>query len=88
MGELTVGLTDYFTFYNEKRSTSRWDKTRQASVQNAIGGGAMIVDKFPRAVEPLFRYAPQRVPPSQKQKQRQSQKQKRQLKKKQVQKQQ
>ena len=85
-----VGLTAYMTFYNEKRMHQSLGYGTPSEVyKTGMGGGAMIVDKFGGAnEEPLFRYAPQRVPHSQKQQQRQSQKQKRQLKKKQVQKQQ
>jgi putative transposase len=61
MGELTVGLTEYFAFYNgERPHQSLGDQTPQLVYQTAIGGGAMIVDKFGGAGEkPLFRYAPQ-----------------------------
>jgi len=52
MGELMVGLTEYFVFYNgERPHQSLANKTPDAVYRSAIGGGAMIVDKFPRAVE-------------------------------------
>jgi putative transposase len=52
MGELTVGLTEYFAFYNGERShQSLGQKTPDVVYRTAIGGGAVIVDKFPRAVE-------------------------------------
>ena len=52
MGELMLGLTDYFAFYNgERPHQSLANRTPDAVYQSAIGGGAMIVDKFPRAVE-------------------------------------
>ena len=52
MGELTVGLTDYFAFYNDKRPhQSLGQKTPEIVYRTATGGGAVIVDKFPRAVE-------------------------------------
>ena len=51
MGELMFGLADYFAFYNGKRPhQSQENRTPDAVYQSAIGGGAMIVDKFPRAV--------------------------------------
>ena len=47
MGELMVGLTEYFAFYNGERShQSLGDQTPQVVYQTGIGGGAMIVDKF------------------------------------------
>ncbi len=52
MGELMVGLTEYFVFYNgERPHQSLENKTPDAVYRSKIGGGAMIVDKFPRAVE-------------------------------------
>lgn len=43
-------------------------ETPDVVYRSAIGGGELIVDKFGGAVEePLFRYAPQGVPPPQKQ---------------------
>jgi len=52
MGELLVGLADYFAFYNgERPHQSLENKTPDVVYRSAIGGGAMIVDKFPRAVE-------------------------------------
>jgi putative transposase len=52
LGELTVGLTEYFAFYNNERPhQSLGQKTPEAVYRTAIGGGAVIVDKFPRAVE-------------------------------------
>ena len=52
MGELMVGLTEYFVFYNgERPHQSLENKTPDTVYRSAIGGGAMIVDKFPRAVE-------------------------------------
>ena len=58
MGELLVGLTDYFAFYNGERPHQSLDnKTPDVVYRSAIGGGAMIVDmarghvEFPRAVE-------------------------------------
>jgi putative transposase len=52
MGELLLGLTKYFTFYNgERPHQSLGNKTPDVVYRSAIGGGAIIVDKFPRAVE-------------------------------------
>jgi putative transposase len=52
MGELTVGLTEYFIFYNTERPhQSLGQKTPEVVYRSAIGGGAVIVDKFPRAVD-------------------------------------
>jgi len=51
MGELTKGLTKYFAFYNgERPHQSLGQKTPDIVYKSAIGGGAMIVDKFPRVV--------------------------------------
>jgi putative transposase len=52
IGELMVGLAKYFAFYNgERPHQSLGYKTPEAVYLSAAGGGAMIVDKFPRAVE-------------------------------------
>ena len=52
MGELMLGLTEYFAFYNGERPHQSLDhKTPDVVYRTAIGGGARIVDKFPRAVE-------------------------------------
>ncbi|MBL0351659.1 MAG: hypothetical protein IPP03_02790 [Dechloromonas sp.] len=58
---MLVGLTEYFAFYapkevplgdnGERPHQSLGNKTPDVVYQTAIGGGAMIVDKFPRAVE-------------------------------------
>ena len=51
MGELVVGLTQYFVFYNGERPHQSLDnKTPDAVYRSAIGGGAMIVDKSGGAV--------------------------------------
>lgn len=50
--ELIAGLTEYFFFYNNERPhQSLGYKTPDAVYRTAEGGGAMIVDKFPRAVD-------------------------------------
>ncbi len=52
MGELIVGLTEYFAFYNgERPHQSLGQKTPETVYRSAIGGGAVIVDKFPRTTE-------------------------------------
>jgi putative transposase len=52
MGELMVGLTKYFIFYNgERPHQSLGNSTPDVVYRTGVGGGAMIVDKFPRAVE-------------------------------------
>ena len=52
MGELMVGLADYFVFYNgERPHQSLGQQTPDVVYRSAIGGGAMIIDKFRGAVE-------------------------------------
>ena len=52
MGELMVGLAEYFAFYNgERPHQSLGHKTPDVVYRTAIGGGAVIVDKFGGAVE-------------------------------------
>ncbi len=47
MGELMVGLAEYFAFYNgERPHQSLGDKTPDVVYRTAMGGGALIVDKF------------------------------------------
>jgi putative transposase len=47
MGELLVGLTKYFAFYNTERPhQSLENQTPQEVHQTSSGGGAMIVDKY------------------------------------------
>ena len=61
MGELTLGLAEYFAFYNgERPHQSLGQKTPNAVYRTATGGRAMIVDKFGGTEEdpPPFRYAP------------------------------
>lgn len=49
--ELTLGLTEYFRFYNtERMHQSLGDRTPSEVYRAAAGGGAMIVDKFAKAV--------------------------------------
>jgi putative transposase len=51
-GELLVGLAEYFAFYNGERPHQSLDyETPDVVYRMAIGGGALIVDKFPRATE-------------------------------------
>lgn len=52
MGELMVGLAEYFAFYNgERPHRSLGEQTPDVVYRTAIGGGAVIVDKFGGAVE-------------------------------------
>src|SRR5450759_5279418 len=52
MGELMAGLAKYFAFYNgERPHQSLGQKTPAVVYRTAIGGGALIVDKFGGAVE-------------------------------------
>ena len=47
MGELLIGLTQYFTFYNEERPhQSLANQTPLAVHTSSSGGGAMIVEKY------------------------------------------
>ena len=52
MGELMIGLAKYFAFYNgERPHQSLGNKTPEVVYRTAMGGGAMILDKYPRAVD-------------------------------------
>jgi putative transposase len=52
IGELMVGLTKYFVFYNgERPHQALADKTPDVVYRTAQGGGAIIIDKFLRAGE-------------------------------------
>ena len=52
MGELLVGLTEYFAFYNgERPHQSLGQKTPDVVYRSGVGGGALIVDKFGGAME-------------------------------------
>ena len=47
MGELLIGLTQYFTFYNgERPHQALKNRTPDSVHQSAQGGGAVIVDKY------------------------------------------
>lgn len=47
MGELTIGLTQYFAFYNTERPHQSLSyQTPRKVYSSGLGGGAMIVDKF------------------------------------------
>jgi putative transposase len=51
MIELRIGLAEYFTFYNgERPHQSMGQKTPEVVYKTASDGGAMIIDKYPRAV--------------------------------------
>jgi len=48
--ELTAGLAKYFAFYDSERPhQSLGDATPEVVYRTAIGGGAVIVDRYPRA---------------------------------------
>jgi len=52
MGELMIGLAEYFVFYNgERPHQSLGDRTPDVVYRTGIGGGAMILDKFGGAGE-------------------------------------
>ncbi|GHU12242.1 hypothetical protein AGMMS50225_19740 [Betaproteobacteria bacterium] len=52
MGELMVGLSEYFVFYNTERPHQALRQQRPETVyRSAAGGGAVIVDKFGGAVD-------------------------------------
>ncbi len=54
MGELLIGLTKYFVFYNEERMhQSLENKTPNEVYASACGGGALILDKYQREAEKL-----------------------------------
>ena len=47
VGELLLGLSDYFVLYNSKRPhQSLQYKTPDAVYASASGGGALIIDKY------------------------------------------
>jgi len=47
LGELMIGLTEYFAFYNGERShQSLNNRTPDAVYRTAVGGGAMIIQKY------------------------------------------
>jgi len=47
MGELLVGLTKYFAFYNgERPHQALGDRTPDVVYRTGVGGGALILDKF------------------------------------------
>jgi putative transposase len=52
IGELMLGLTEYFAFYNSERPhQALGNKTPNVVYRAAHGGGALIVDKFLRPTE-------------------------------------
>lgn len=51
MHDVTLGLKAYFSFYNSERPhQALGNKTPNCVYQTGDGGGAMIIDKFPRTV--------------------------------------
>jgi putative transposase len=58
IGELTLGLSAYFAYYNQARPHQALGmKTPDEVYQSGAGGGALIVDKYPRG-EPKELIAP------------------------------
>ena len=54
MGELLIGLTKYFVFYNgERPHQALGNQTPNAVYASSVGGGAMIVDKYGATKESL-----------------------------------
>jgi putative transposase len=54
MGELLIGLTKYFAFYNgERMHQSLGNETPDVVYASASGGGALILDRYPREQEGL-----------------------------------
>ena len=54
MGELMIGLVEYFAFYNSERPHQALNqRTPEAVYQSAIGSGALIVDKFGGTTKPM-----------------------------------
>ncbi len=52
ISELTTGLEKYFVFYNgERPHQSLGNRTPDVVYRTALGGGAVIVNKYPRAVD-------------------------------------
>ncbi len=50
MGELMIGLADYFAYYNgERPHQALGDRTPDDVYRTSVGGGAMIVDKYGEA---------------------------------------
>jgi putative transposase len=53
MGELTIGLTQYFSFYNDERPHQSLSyMTPNRVYKSAQGGGALIKDKYPKKEKP------------------------------------
>jgi putative transposase len=56
MGELTLGLTEYFAFYNgERPHQSLGNRAPNRVYESGQGGGAVIVDKFGEKAGPEIR---------------------------------
>ena len=50
--ELTIGLAQYFALYNgERPHQALGNRTPALVYRSGVGGGALIADKYPRAVE-------------------------------------
>ena len=49
MGELMIGITEYFSFHNIRRPHQSFGQIKPDVVyRSGIGGGTMILDKYPR----------------------------------------
>ena len=58
MGELLLGLTRYFGFYNDERPHQALNnRTPEAVYRSGSGGGALIIDKYPRDISSRVRAA-------------------------------
>ena len=63
MCELILGLTEYFTFYNRERPHQSLANQTPAQVyESAQGGGALILDKYPKKGSPETTKTGQRRP--------------------------
>ena len=59
MGELVIGLTTYFTFYNEERPHQSLDYEMPATVHQAASGSSEVIfekygDSVPETPDPLL----------------------------------
>jgi putative transposase len=58
MGELMLGLMEYFMFYNDERPhRALANETPETVYRTRQGGGALIVDKYSPAAIPIGEHA-------------------------------